>query len=300
MVRIAIVGDVHLATSHRCRQDDFLETALEKLQFIRNENDKVIILGDLFHVYSNPPAMFNRIYKFFTQENNKGAFATLVGNHDVFHGSLTSLNKTTIGSLQLTGALTLLTKSFTIDGYDFDVSPVVKDMSKLGDPTNTKILLGHNYFEFPVEEESFSRDEIKKLNYNTVLLGHEHCPYDDERVGNTRLIRMGSLTRIDTQPYNKTRKIYYCQLDTETGECIKREVPSKPIKECYVDGAFDKSPIKQKSVYGGLSALLSKFDNNVDKRENMSLPTVLRTMKASEAHITYLREIHRNNNIGFD
>ena len=72
------------------------------------------------------------------------------------------------------------------------------------------------------------------------------------------------------------------------------------MNECYIENAFNKSPIKQRSVYGGLSALLSKFDNNVERKENMSLPTVLRKMKAKEGHITYLREIHRNNGVQFD
>ena len=300
-MKIAIVGDVHLCQSVRCRKDDFLETALEKIQFIMNENDKVIFLGDLFHIYSNPPIVFNKVYKFFTQENNKGKAISLIGNHDISYGSLANINKTTIGSLELTGAITLAKDSFELDGYEFDVSPVVKDMSRLGDPTNTKILLGHNYFEFPVEDESFTADEIKKLNYNMAILGHDHCPYKKERIGNSTLIRMGSLTRIDTQAYNKDRKIFYYQLDTMTGECVKREVPSKPVSEVYIDGAFDKSPIKQKSVYGGLSALLAKFDRQGGKdRDNMSLPTVLKKMNATEGHITYLRQIHRDNNIGFD
>lgn len=299
-MRIAIVGDPHLSEGFRCRKDNYLESVLDKISYIAKNNDKVIFLGDLFDRCANSTLFFNTIYKFFSQDKYKGVFISCLGNHDVAYRT-NNLMRTTIGSLELTGVLTIARESFTIDGYDFDVSPVVKDMSKLGDSTNTKILLAHNYIEMPhCEEESFTRDEIIKMNYNAIYAGHEHCPYEPELIGKTMLYRPGSLSRIDTQLYNKTRKIYYCQLDTEIGECIKREVPSKPIKECYVDGAFDKSPIKQKSVYGGLSALLSKFDNNVDKKENMSLPTVLRTMKASEAHITYLREIHRDNNIGFD
>ena len=49
-MKIGIVGDVHLSNNIRCRKDDFLTTALDKLDFVASNNDKVIILGDLFHV----------------------------------------------------------------------------------------------------------------------------------------------------------------------------------------------------------------------------------------------------------
>ena len=45
------------------------------------------------------------------------------------------------------------------------------------------------------------------------FLGHDHSPYDEEFIGQTTLVRMGSLTRIDTQEYNKDRD----RLATEKG-----------------------------------------------------------------------------------
>lgn len=296
---VGIVGDVHLNNTFRCRKDDYLQSALDKLAYVASKVDKVIILGDLFHKFANDTLFFNTVYKFFSRPEYEGVFCSILGNHDTAYRQETALNKTTIGSLELTGVLTILRKSFTIDNVTFDISSCKKDISKLGDEDNCKILLGHNYFEMnEAPDESFTRDEIRKLNYNMVMLGHDHKPYEEERIGNTTLVRMGSLTRIDSQTYNEDREICYYEVDTKTFSYVKREVPSKPVSECYIDNVFTCKGKKEKSSYAGLSALLSKFDRQ--DRSNMSIAKVLREMKATDRHITYLREIHRDCNLRFD
>ena len=159
MSNIAILVDPHITDRHRCRKDDFLETALAKLDYVASENDYVIILGDLFHTNSNSNYIFYKMYKLFTK--HLGKFYAIPGNHDLIHNNINALEKTTIGSLALTGALNLNFKEFTLEGITFGVSHVMKDLSKIPvDESNSKILLGHNYLE-PVgaEKEWFTKEQ---------------------------------------------------------------------------------------------------------------------------------------------
>ena len=289
MSKIGIVLDPHVTDRHRCRNDNFLETALNKLDYVASNNDYVIICGDLFHTNTNSHLIFNKVYKLFTK--HKGKFFAIPGNHDLLHNNISMLEKTTIGSLALTGALNLEFDKFKIDNAEFQVSLVMKDLERVPrDETNTKILIGHNYMEpVGVAKEWFTRDEIKQLNYRVVFLGHDHQPHETEYLGNSALIRMGSLTRIDTQPYNKERGIYYYQLDSETLEYEQMKVPYKKAEEIYTVEAFQRIGRKKEDVtFIKIAEALLKFKRKDTKN---SLHDKLLKI-ASEEEIDYIKSLH--------
>lgn len=297
MSKIGIVIDPHITDRHRCRSDNFLETALNKLDFVASNNDYVIICGDLFHTNTNSHYIFNKVYKLCMK--HKGKIIAIPGNHDLLHNNLGSLEKTTLGSLALTGALHLSFDRFEIDGTEFMVSLVMKDLTKIPiDQKNNRVLIGHNYLELEGSpKESFTREELKALNYKLVFLGHEHKPYDEEVIGNSTLIRMGSLTRIDTQPYNKERGIYYYQLDSETLEYERKEVPHKPSKEIFTLEAFQRIGRKKEDVsFIKIGEVLSKF-----KKKEGGINSLHNKLKkiATDREIEYIRTLHEMNNVRY-
>ena len=297
MTRIGIFIDPHITDRHRCRCDNFLEASLKKIDWIASNNDYAIICGDLFHTNTNSHLIFNKVYKLFTK--HKGKFFAIPGNHDLLHNNINTLEKTTIGSLALTGALRLEFDSFKIDGVEFQVSHVMKNMDKIPvDETNSKILIGHNYVE-PVgtEKEWFTRDEIKKLNYKLVFLGHDHQPHEEELIGNSILIRMGSLTRIDTQVYNKERSIYYYQLNTSDLSYQKIEVPHEKAEKIFTVEAFQKIGRKKEDItFIQIGNVLSKFK----KRDNVNNSLHLKLKKiATEREIEYIKALHEINNVRY-
>ena len=297
MSNIAILIDPHVTDRHRCRKDNFLETVIEKLDYIASQNDFVVIVGDLFHTNSNSNYIFYRIYKLFMK--HAGKFYAIPGNHDLIHNNLSSLEKITIGSLALTGALNLKFDEFTIDGVTFGVSHVMKDLSRTKiDDTNTKILLGHNYLEMNVTpKESLTRDEIRKLNYKLVFLGHDHKPYDEEQIGNSTLIRMGSLTRIDTQEYNKERDICYYRVNSKSLEFERIKIPSKPSSEIFTEEAYQRIGRKKEDIsFVQIGDVLAKFKKKTSG--NNSLHEKLLKI-ATEREIEYIKSIHELNEIRY-
>lgn len=298
MSKIGILIDPHITDRHRCRQDNFLEAVINKLDHIAKNNDYVIICGDTFHTNSNNNFIFYQVYKLFSK--HKGKFIAIPGNHDLLHNNLSNLERTTIGSLALTGALNLQFSSFKIDNAEFVVSHVLKNLEKIPvDVSNSKILLGHNYIEMTgAEKESFTKEEIRTLNYKLVFLGHEHKPYDEELVGNSILIRMGSLTRIDTQKYNKERSIYYYQLDSETLEYERIEVPHEEASKIFTVEAFQRIGKQKEEVsFVKIGDVLSKFKKK-DTGVN-SLHAKLVKLSASEQEIEYIKGLHQIHNVRY-
>ena len=297
MSKIGIIIDPHVTDRHRCRSDNFLEVVLNKLDYVASNNDYVIICGDLFHTNTNSHLIFNKVYKLLMK--HQGKFYAIPGNHDLLHNNLSMLEKTTIGSLALTGALNLKFDKFIIDGVEFQASLVMKDLNKIPiDETNSKVLIGHNYLELEGSpKESFTRDEIRKLNYKLVFLGHEHKPYEEEYLGNSTLIRMGSLTRIDTQVYNKERGIYYYQLDSKTLEYERKEVPYKKAQEIFTVEAFQRIGRKKEDIsFIKIGQVLSKFKKKDSKTNSLHAKLI---KIANEREIEYIKSLHELNGVRY-
>ena len=297
MSKIGILIDPHITDRHRCRQDDFLETALGKLDFVASNNDYVIVCGDLFHTNTNSHLIFNKVYKLLMKHHGK--FYAIPGNHDLLHNNISMLEKTTIGSLALTGALNLQFDKFNIDGVDFQVSLVMKDLDRVPvDESNKKVLIGHNYLELEGSpKESFTRDEIRNLNYKIVFLGHEHKPYEEEYLGNSTLIRMGSLTRIDTQPYNKEREIFYYQLDSETLSYEKIRVPHRKAEEIFTNEAYQRIGRKKEDIsFVQIGEVLAKFKKKNGGTNSLHSKLV---KIANEREIDYIKTLHEINDVRY-
>lgn len=302
--RIAIVGDVHLVErNHSCRKDNFLETALGKLEYIAQNNDYIIILGDLFHNAANSTYLLYCVYTLFMKYSNK--FIGIYGNHDIFNRNMSCNNKTTVGFLKLTGAYKpLYREDFELAGLTFRAVDVEEDISKLpADETGNKIILAHKYYNQPDKGyESFMPDDIRRLGYNLVFLGHDHKPYDEAFVGTSTIIRMGSLTRIDTQEYNKDRDIVYYQLTT-TGdgdyEYTPKVVPSKPIKECYTEEAYAHTlrhfEAPEAVSFIKIGDALAKLTKKVEGTN--SLDKVLKRIGTPQKSIDEIKWRHELNNV---
>lgn len=300
-MKIAIVGDPHISTGFRARIDDYLHTTLDKIVHIAKENDAVIFLGDMFDTCAMPTYVFNETYK--ALKPFQGKLHTILGNHDMFHRNVKSLQRTTIGSLSLTGAINLhIDKPFEIDNITFVPVMVDVDFNDIPrDDTNTQILLAHKYYEMMVcPEESLDNSEIKYLNYKYVFLGHDHQPYTSLSISNSVVFRPGSLTRITIDNYNKDRVIRYYQLDTTNYNIEEVEIPTTPSEEVYLKGSFDKiaKESKTKTDMQSLSKLLARFDRK--QVSKLSLEEVIRRINGTEEQIAYIRELHRMHNISYN
>ena len=303
--KIGIVIDPHcLERNPRCRSDRYFDTVLGKLDYVAKENDYVIIAGDLFDIHQNSTLFFNTIHALFNE--HKGKFHAIPGNHDVFNRNLSALNRTTLGSLFFTGVLDLHLSGWDLCGIHFEPCLVDQDPKTVPvDADNTDILIAHKFYENGFcPEESLTRDDIRMLGYKIAFLGHDHKPYDEEYVGSTSLIRMGSLTRKDTQSYNKDREICYYQITTEGDrefEFERKVIPHAPAKECYIKEAYEhmcSAEVTKKDVsFVQIGDVLSKLTRRTGGVN--SLDKTLRRLGTPNESIADIKWRHELNGISY-
>lgn len=298
-MKIAIIGDIHIRErSPAIRKDDYLTNVLNKLEYVLNNNDKVICLGDMFNTYNNSDYLFYRVFTVLNKYPNK--FISILGNHDIFGRNHLDLSKCTIGSLQATGVMEIKKEAFTIDKVTFSVSLVDKSNFKdiEIDKENNKVLLGHNYYNLDLcPEESLTKSDLKILNYGQVFLGHDHKPYEEEFICNSHLIRMGSFTRCDGQEYNADREISYYEYDTTTRDIEKKTVPSLDREEVFVDNAFEKKSLRSTINFIKIGEVLSRFKKQSEG--NVSLLKTLEKVGCPQRHINQIKMFHEINGIPF-
>jgi DNA repair exonuclease SbcCD nuclease subunit len=304
--KIGIITDVHIMERNpRCRSDRFLETTLAKLEYVAKNNDFVIIAGDLFHVHNNSSLLFNTVFTLFNKYKDK--WHGILGNHDTFSRNTNALNRCTIGSLYYTNVMQLHFEPWELCGLTFVpvlVDTKVKDIPV--DVDNTNILIAHKFFENGfAPEESLTKDDIRRLGYKMAFLGHDHSPYDEEFIGSTTLIRMGSLTRIDTQRYNKDREIVYYQIRTIGDgefEYSREIIPHKPSQEVYIDEAYQHmcaTGVKKKEVsFIQIGDVLSKLTRRAGGV--ISLDKTLRKLGTPEDSISDIKWKHEINNVQYN
>ena len=302
-MKIAIIGDIHIRERNfPVRKDDYLSSILDKLEYVLDRYEKVICLGDMFEDYKNSDYIFYRVSTLLNKYPKK--FITIFGNHDINGRNHSDLSKCTIGNLDSTGMLEIKKEPFEIDGVKFVVSLVDKsNFSSIEvDEENENVLLGHNYYNLDSEnasyEESMSKNDIRRLNYKQVFLGHDHKPYDEDYVGSSHLIRMGSFSRKDRQSYNENREINYYEYDTKTREVEKRTVPSLPDEEVFIDNAFEKKLIKSEINFVKIGEVLARFKKTGEG--NISLAKTLEKMGCPLKYIQQIKRMHEISNVDFN
>lgn len=306
MVKIAVVIDPHsVEKNHRCRTDKFLDTVIEKLDYVASENDYVLTTGDLVSYPCNSTLLFITLYNLF--KKHEGKFHGILGNHDIINRNTGEymFKKTTVGALATTGVYNIHREEFTLGGVTFVPAEVDADVKTIPvDKDNSKVLIAHKFYEQKFSPtESFFRDDIVRLNYNTVILGHDHKPYEDEYIGNSMLLRHGSLTRIDIQRYNKDRDICYYRIISEgNGFDVERVViPYRPIKEVYTEEAYraitSEVHVKEQVSFMEIGEAISRLTKPASGVN--SLDRILRELDTPKKCIDDIKWKHELNNVQY-
>lgn len=248
MSKIYFVPDVHLQEqSPRSRKDSYPSTVLEKLDYIidlANSNDAtVIFLGDLFNAVNMPMNYFYRVCDTF-KKFNKVPY-TIVGNHDFPRNNENLLDRTPIGFLHNVGLIEYL-QHYEVEGrvviegsHYWQAIPKAQQLTSTTKPMK-KICVAHCFYE-----DSFAQDhnlhikDILELGYDYYVLGHDHTPYEDTKVGDSIIYRPGSLTRGTANDKQLTRdNVFILEYDTELDLFSKIAVPCMLAKDVFNESIF--------------------------------------------------------------
>lgn len=289
MSKVIFVGDVHLkGSSPISRKDNYPETILNKLRFIKDyalsiDCSTVIFLGDLFDTVSTSIQYFSyclTLFKQFTDSNID--VYTIVGNHDIKYDSLDTLPVTPLGILVKSDAVKLL-DSLTVDdvfikGCHFTEEPLANKQNDL-----FSILLLHRFYESGFNEIPITRDDVKTLNYDAYILGHDHRPYSTVKVEKENkdisVIRPGSLARNSSEHYNKLRKPRILVFETEDKSFTYVEVPSESGLDIFFDKKESTEVVSMKELVDYLKSSYHTADVSIrDYVNNTEIPNDVKVL----------------------
>lgn len=212
MSNVFIIGDTHLkCTSPISRCDNYPITILNKLEYLSRiakvyNCNTFILLGDVFDSpVTSLPYLAAVINTFKKITDNGITVYTIVGNHDLKNNRLDSLETTALGILISTGYLKLAPRSITIDNTIFECFHYPEELEQCSSNDQYSVCIAHRYYKFSLSWDSLQEEDVKRLNYDAMVLGHLHAPCDTETIGKTVLYRPGSLSRSTSEPYNKLR-----------------------------------------------------------------------------------------------
>ena len=250
-IQIAIVGDAHLnSTKPISRLDDYPETCLRKISEIgihcvRKGIEHIVLLGDVWHKNQQSITYINKVIKLFDKLRRDGLKVhSIIGNHELSFEKIENLERSPLQTMFVSGVLnhlkTLDLGEVVLHGFDYP-----EELTKAPDNGKYNVCVAHRFYNYNLSEYTLREKHVKHLGYSAMLLGHDHQIYDPLRVGETLIIRPGSLMRGTTHSYNLTREPSFdiLKVDRETYREIVETItiPHLPAREVFTTQSLVKN-----------------------------------------------------------
>jgi DNA repair exonuclease SbcCD nuclease subunit len=250
------------------RQDNYRKALFNKLEFVRKLTQEVngiaLCGGDVFHVKS-PRSEANSFDLLVTLIHALRRFPTAgvwgtVGNHDISFDRMDSLSSQPLGLLIAThvyrdisiepvtfvnkdGSIAVQVESFPYEDGEKTLERLLASGPRSGTTgvTNYRVGIVHAYGTPGGKAQMFAArkigyDEIKHLDYDLLLWGHDHSRHETETVGNITHINLGSLARA-AYAYDEVSRPVVATLLSFSLEGVdyeEREIPVTPIAAAFV------------------------------------------------------------------
>lgn len=286
------------------RQDDYQSAILDKVKFICDLTHKINAVGlcggDVFHV-KNPKSQANgfsllfpllRILKQFPTGQIYGS----VGNHDLTYDRMDSLPYQPLGILVAAGAyynlnddpvlfvnkdetVKVLVETFPYQ-HGAEALSTLLATGKRPEGVNFRVAIVHAYGEPGNGGDMFGEpkigyNQIKHLDYDYMLWGHDHSRHETVEVGNITHVNLGSLARAayDYDEVDRPVVATILSFATDGIRYKEKEVPTKPLKIAFK--VLDK-PVEDISKSDEIKEFFAVMDEQVNDIESTEPGEVLK------------------------
>lgn len=241
MSNVIIIGDCHLkANSPVSRKDDYPLAILHKLEYLSEvaqsyNSNTFILLGDVFDSPTTSLPYLASVISTFKKISEKGIKVyTIVGNHDIKNNRMESLHSTALGILISTGLVSLAPSELLIDNTLFRCFNYPEEIIKKKTYTY-EVCIAHRYYNFGLDEYTLRDEDIEKLSYDAMILGHYHVPCDTKNILGTTLYIPGSLSRSTSEPYNRLRIPRALVFNCSNHKAAYIEVSCSPASDVFIE-----------------------------------------------------------------
>lgn len=306
-MKIGIVGDLHIAPPPEKRIDDYFQVGLNKIEEIAQNVDCVIFLGDIFTNAKVEPKYVNMLthHLWYCKGKYGTRFYTIIGNHDVVHEDETNLMDSSLGSLQASTVMGIITpdKPLILSDnviYRFNTIPVkyktaqeylhnrvYKNYTDDGFPCIDILLVHH---EYETGTNCFTYNDFKNLGCKMIFLGHDHKPFDEGRIiyPEFTVYRSGSIMRNRADEYNFERTLYYYTLENGVVGC--QAINTTPAQNIFKVESINKIELQEKKYTETLDAIIQRYENNISTQNQFSIKTILEDLQAKPEIIQYIEK----------
>lgn len=300
-MKLAIVGDVHLTeTVPKARKDsDYLETLLKKLDFVYQNCDVVVFLGDVFDKPNMTTQGLNRVILFFLSKLIlKKKSYVVMGNHDIPNLNPDSVHKSNLGTLGIIKLINIVNDPIRIGSISISSIPMAKKVvcPMAPDHPGVRLLIGHSFFENSLDPDySLTEDMVESSGYDYIFLGHDHEPHEPIKIGSTEVHRIGAVCRNTSHSYQITRipKAFLFDIDNDLVSPLGLvDLPALPGKEVFRDEAIKKPEVNEFSFLLSADTLMEQFSQFKDGEEGVTFLSVFREIETNVEIIEYIRSIY--------
>lgn len=312
-VNIVWMTDIHLSDRAPGRRSDaYREQIFDKLRQIRKicEDNHAICLvgGDVFHIKTpkspaNSLSLIRETIEVFS-EFPGGCVYGCVGNHDIQFDRMDTLPHQPLGILMEAGVYRslneepliietreepMLDPSFTIqvDTWDYaepgDTYEALKRSGARPEGIDYRLGIVHasgcsgDTKIFGDQVSLIGYNQLRKLDYDILLWGHDHTRTETERCGNVTHVNLGSIARAALSQDEADRPVSAVLLRfTPEGAKIK-EIPLNvvPLEQAF--RTEDKRVIDVKDSTS-MKAFFSELSESVDEIESSDPITVIEAL----------------------
>lgn len=224
--KLLFVGDPHLdSVTPISRAENYRDITIDKLEqllqiCIKNKIDLVVFAGDMFTNLDQSLIYMNKVIDVLTKfKASSISLTTIVGNHDLPRNSMELFKNSPLYTLTSSGLIDRLgiiplelNETVRIYGLDYTDKESL-DLIK-PDKNYKNIIVAHYATENTIPVDNIPKEKFEE--FDVVLLGHDHHPYEPFSYKNTMFYRPGNLTRMTREKFNLERDIVVLEFDLQT------------------------------------------------------------------------------------
>lgn len=282
MCNILFIGDCHLkAVSPVSRKDSYPTAILNKLRYLSGvastyKCNTFMLLGDVFDSpITSLPYLAEVINTFKYIKESGITVYTIVGNHDIKNNRMDSLQQTALGILISTGYVKLAPRELKLENTIFKCYNYPEHVEISDNEKYYEVCVAHLYYSFNNASDSLQEDDLKRLKYDAMILGHLHMPCDTETIHGTVLYRPGSLSRGTSEAYNKLRTPRALLFNCSNHKACYIDVACESAENVFVNQieGNDLASFSMKDLIQFITTSYSSSDMNVrDYFNNLQIP----------------------------
>lgn len=190
-MKFTFITDTHFTSSSNVRAGDFHKDQMDKLQWcvdFTNENDAILLCaGDVFDKPSVADFVKTDVLHILKQLNHP--MITIYGNHDILWASEERNYRTSLALTEETEFVKVLKDDMEVDGV------ILTKNKPLLSKDKPQIMLYHGFLNIEDGVNTVNLTDLQCDTPSLVLLGHDHCVYEDLQYKGSTVIRPGSFTR---------------------------------------------------------------------------------------------------------